>query len=64
MKRQLSLIFAVFLATLFFASCASNQIEKNYTEEELLLSNLETIQKSIDENPVKALYDFILLEEY
>lgn len=63
MKRQLSLIFAFFLATLFFASCASNQIEKNYTEEELLLSNLETIQKSIDENPVKTLYDFILLEE-
>jgi len=63
MKRQLSLIFAIFLATLFFASCASNQIEKNYTEEELLLSNLETIQKSIGENPVKALYDFILLEE-
>ena len=63
MKRQLSLIFAIFLATLFFASCASNQIEKNYTEEELLLSNLETIQKSIDENPVKTLYDFILLEE-
>ena len=63
MKRQLSLIFATFLATLFFASCASNQIEKNYTEEELLLSNLETIQKSIDENPVKTLYDFILLEE-
>ena len=63
MKRQLSLIFAIFLATLFFASCASNQIEKSYTEEELLLSNLETIQKSIDENPVKTLYDFILLEE-
>lgn len=63
MKRQLSLIFAIFLATLFFASCASNQIEKNYTEEELLLSNLETIQKSIDENPVKTLYDFIMLEE-
>ena len=63
MKRQLSLIFAIFLATLFFASCASNQIEKNYTEEELLLSNFETIQQSIGENPVKALYDFILLEE-
>ena len=63
MKKNLFFVWSFFLATLFFASCASNQIEKNYTEEELLLSNLETIQKSIGENPVKALYDFILLEE-
>ena len=63
MKKNLFFVWSFFLATLFFASCASNQIEKNYTEEELLLSNLETIQKSIGENPVKTLYDFILLEE-
>lgn len=64
MKKNSGKCLAIFAGLLMiFVSCASNQIEKNYTEEELLLSNLETIQSSIDENPVKALYDFILLEE-
>ena len=64
MKKNIGKCLWIFAGLMMiFASCASNQIEKNYTEEELLLSNLETIQKSIGENPVKALYDFILLEE-
>ena len=64
MKKNIGKCLSFFAGLMMiFASCASNQIEKNYTEEELLLSNLETIQSSIDENPVKALYDFILLEE-
>ena len=64
MKKNIGKSLSIFAGLMMiFVSCASNQIEKNYTEEELLLSNLETIQSSIDENPVKALYDFILLEE-
>ena len=64
MKKNIGKCLSIFAGLMMiFVSCASNQIEKNYTEEELLLSNLETIQSSIDENPVKALYDFILLEE-
>lgn len=64
MKKNIGKCLSIFTGLMMiFVSCASNQIEKNYTEEELLLSNLETIQSSIDENPVKALYDFILLEE-
>ena len=64
MKKNIGKCLSIFAGLMMiFVSCASNQIEKNYTEEELLLSNLETIQKSIGENPVKALYDFILLEE-
>ena len=64
MKKNIGKWLVIFAGLMMlFVSCASNQIEKNYTEEELLLSNLETIQSSIDENPVKALYDFILLEE-
>ena len=64
MKKNIGKCLTIFAGLMMiFVSCASNQIEKNYTEEELLLSNLETIQSSIGENPVKALYDFILLEE-
>ena len=64
MKKNIGKCLWIFAGLMMiFVSCASKQIEKNYTEEELLLSNLETIQKSIGENPVKALYDFILLEE-
>ena len=64
MKKNIGKCLSIFAGLMMiFVSCASNQIEKNYTEEELLLSNLETIQSSIGENPVKALYDFILLEE-
>ncbi len=64
MKKNIGKCLSIFAGLMMlFVSCASNQIEKNYTEEELLLSNLETIQKCIGENPVKALYDFILLEE-
>ena len=64
MKKYLGKSFAVFAGLMLcLVSCASNQVEKFYSEDELLASNLVTIQKSVEENPTKALYDFILFRE-
>ena len=64
MKKYIGKSFVVFAGLMLcLVSCASNQVEKIYSEDELLASNLVTIQKSVEENPTKALYDFILFRE-
>lgn len=62
MKRYLSLIFAI-LMVIFFTACVSKKPEKSYTKEELLTSSFENIQKTLEANPVKALYEYILLRD-
>ena len=62
MKKNIGKCLAIFAGLMMiFVSCASNQIENNYTDEEMMISKLDSIQKSIKENPMKSFYDFILM---
>ncbi|MEE1000276.1 MAG: hypothetical protein UIH41_11495, partial [Treponemataceae bacterium] len=64
MKKNSGKCLAIFAGLMMiFVSCASNQIENNYTDEEMMISKLDSIQKSIKENPMKSFYDFILMYE-
>ena len=64
MKKNIGKCLAIFAGLMMiFVSCASNQIENNYTDEEMMISKLDSIQKSIKENPMKSFYDFILMYE-
>lgn len=64
MKKNNGKCLAIFAGLMMIlVSCASNQIENNYTDEEMMISKLDSIQKSIKENPMKSFYDFILMYE-
>ena len=64
MKKNIGKCLAIFAGLMMiFVSCASNQIENNYTDEEMMISKLDSIRKSIKENPMKSFYDFILMYE-